>query len=168
MTDTASPSAIEFDRKYANEQLRRSRQPLRRFVKGFYLRHTLRDVLNGPCIDFGCGAGQLLARLPSGSVGFEVNPHLIESLRCSGLTVYQARGEMQDFELEGLAVGRFRTLVIAQALEHLPNPIAASRALLPASRRIGVEPVAVIVPGARGPGLCVGLHSQDIHRPRLS
>ena len=44
MTNTPLPAALEFDRFYAAEQLRRSRHPLRRFVKGFYLRNILRDV----------------------------------------------------------------------------------------------------------------------------
>lgn len=146
-----SPSpAIEFDRRYAAEQLRRSRHPLRRFIKGFYLRHILRNVLPGPCIDFGCGAGQLLKRLPLGSVGLEVNPHLIESLQSEGLTVHQARAELQDFELVNFAAGGFRTLVIAHVLEHLSEPAAAFGILLAACQRIGVERVIVIVPGAKG------------------
>lgn len=148
MTDT--PPVVEFDRRYSTEQLRRSRHPLRRFVKGFYLRHILHDVLHGPCIDFGCGAGQLLARLPSGSVELEVNPHLIESLASAGLMARQARGEMRDFELSGFDPGSFRTLVIAHVLEHIPDPVAALLALLAACRRIGIERVGVIVPGAKG------------------
>lgn len=150
MTDSLKSPAVEFDLQYATEQLRRSRHPLRCFIKSFYLRHILRDVLNGPCIDFGCGAGQLLERLPNGSVGVEVNPHLIESLRAAGLTVQQARAKMQDFELVGFAPGCFRTLVIAHVLEHLPDPVDALRVLLASCRRIGVERVIVVVPGAKG------------------
>lgn len=143
------PQAIEFDQQYALEQFRRSRHPLRRFVKGFYLRNTLRDV-RGPTIDFGCGAGQLLALLPPGSAGFEVNKYLIEELRRAGLTVHQSRAVMQDFELTGLTPGKFRTLVIAHVLEHLPDPAQALRVLLRACGRLGIDRVVVIVPGAKG------------------
>ena len=57
MNEGVVSSAAEFDRHYAAEQVRRSRHPLRRIVKGFYLREVLRDVV-GPSIDFGCGASQ--------------------------------------------------------------------------------------------------------------
>lgn len=149
MTETSLQPVGEFDRHYAAEQLRRSRHPLRRFIKGFYLRNILREVC-GPAIDFGCGAGQLLERLPLGSTGLEVNQYLIEELRSSGFTVCQARGEMQDFELTGFATSSFRTLVIAHVLEHLPDPVAALHVLLAACLRLGIKRVIVIVPGAKG------------------
>ena len=149
MTDLPTSPASEFDRQYAVEQLRRSRHPLRRFIKGFYLRNVLRHV-RGPSIDFGCGAGQLLELLPPGSVGMEVNPHLIAQLRGVGLTVHEARADLRDFELIGFAPGVFRTLVIAHVLEHLVDPIEALRLLLVACRRIGIERVVLVVPGARG------------------
>ena len=150
MSETKNQATLEFDQRYADEQIRRSRQPIRRFVKGFYLRNLLRD-LNGRCVDFGCGAGQLLARLPAGSVGLEVNPHLIVALRAAGLQVNQARAEISDFELEGLqGTGYFKSLVIAHVLEHLPDPAAALRNLLRACGRLGIHRVVVVVPGAKG------------------
>ena len=149
MTVNANPPVVEFDRQYAAEQIRRSRHPLRCFIKSFYLRNILRDV-HGPAIDFGCGAGQLLARLSPGSAGLEVNEYLIDDLRRAGLTVYQARATMSDFELVDFAADKFRTLVIAHVLEHLPDPAAALQVLLTACLRLGIERVVVIVPGARG------------------
>ena len=142
-------TVTDFDFEYAAEQLRRARHPVRRLVKSFYLRNVLRDV-RGPTIDFGCGAGQLLARLPAGSVGLEVNPHLIKALKVAGCTVQLARADMRDFELEGVEPGRFRTLVIAHVLEHLPDPAAALRILLAACNRLAIERVIVVVPGAKG------------------
>jgi SAM-dependent methyltransferase len=118
-------------------------------VKHFYLQSILRDV-RGPTIDFGCGAGQLLARLPAGSVGFEVNPYLIDSLRNAGLSVRQARAEMVDFDLPQFDGGRFRTLVIAHVLEHLSDPASALLTLFAACRRLGIQRVIVVVPGRRG------------------
>jgi trans-aconitate methyltransferase len=149
MNQTTTTPELEFDRDYAAEQLRRSQHPLRRFIKGFYLRNMLRDV-RGPSVDFGCGAGQLLRRMPPGSVGLEVNPHLIEALRATGLTVHQSQASMQDFELAGLKPGSYRTLVIAHVMEHLPDPVAAMHVLLQSCHRLGIERVIVVVPGAKG------------------
>lgn len=148
---SADPSVLEgeFDRGYAAEQLRRSRAPLRRLVKAFYLRNMLRE-LQGPTVDFGCGAGQLLSRLPAGSVGLEVNPHLVAELEAQGLTVIQARGDIADFDLPDLPAGCFKSLVIAHVLEHLPDPSLAFGRLLDACRRLGIDRVLVVVPGARG------------------
>lgn len=150
MKNNIIPENFEFDQSYANEQIRRSRQPLRRFIKGFYLQNVLRELEYGPSIDFGCGAGQLLERMHSGSVGIEVNPHLVASLRKAGMTVNQASGEMCDFKLEGFVEGKFRSLVIAHVLEHLPDPAEALRILLLACQRIGVTRVVVVVPGSKG------------------
>lgn len=149
MTVSEPISLVEFDQQYAAEQLRRSRHPLRRLIKAFYLRNILCNV-HHPAIDFGCGTGQLLAQLPPGSVGLELNPYLIDELRSCGLTVRQTRGEMQDFELADFAAGSFRVLVIAHVLEHLQDPVAALCLLLAACRRLGIERVVLVVPGAKG------------------
>ncbi len=147
--NTADRPTLEFDQAYADEQLRRSRHPLRRVIKGFYLRSVLRDV-QGATIDFGCGAGQLLARLPNGSVGLEVNPHLVKGLCGDGFTVFQARGTKVDFDLPDIIAGRYQTLVIAHVLEHLPDPAQALTALLAACQRVGIRRVLVVVPGVKG------------------
>lgn len=149
MTNASSPPAGEFDLAYAAEQLRRSRHPLRRVVKAFYFRNML-SHLQGPTIDFGCGAGQLLRLLPAGSEGMELNAHLVQALRGDGLQVRQAQGDLSDFELPGFAPGRFRSLVIAHVLEHLQEPVAAMALLLRACGRLGIERVLVVVPGAKG------------------
>jgi len=141
--------AAEFDDEYAEEQLRRSRHPFRRFVKNFYLRNVLRDV-RGATIDFGCGAGQLLAKLPPGSVGLELNPHLIKELIRAGFDVRQAAGAMTDFDLGQFEPGRYETLVISHVLEHFADPIAAVTRLLAAAERLRVGRIIVIVPGAKG------------------
>jgi hypothetical protein len=66
-------STAEFDKNYAAEQLRRRRHPLRRLVKRHYLNNILSEV-RGPTIDFGCGAGQLLARFPPARWGSKSIP----------------------------------------------------------------------------------------------
>jgi SAM-dependent methyltransferase len=140
----------EFDQNYALEQLRRSYHPLRRMVKHLYINNILTDVLDGPAIDFGCGAGQLLSRLPDGSMGLEINPYLIASLRERGLKVLQARANMEDFELVDFAPNFFKTLIISHVLEHLQNPVEVLSVLLRACKRIGVKRVIIVVPCAKG------------------
>jgi 2-polyprenyl-3-methyl-5-hydroxy-6-metoxy-1,4-benzoquinol methylase len=110
----------EFDHDYAAEQLRRSRHPVRRLIKRFYLDNVLREV-HGPSIDLGCGAGQLLARLPAGSLGVEINPVLVEHLRSKGMNVlgYDARSD--GFALTGFRENHYETLVIAHVLEHFED-----------------------------------------------
>lgn len=138
-----------FGYAYASAQLHRSQNPLRRFVKGFYLRSLLGHV-SGPTIDYGCGAGQLLRLLPEGSLGLEINPHLVEALRVAGLNVRLWQPVLEAFDLRGLDDRGYRTLVLSHVLEHLPDPTAALTRLLTACRRIGVNRVVVVVPGQKG------------------
>lgn len=96
-----------FGRDYAQEQLRRSRHPLRRIIKHLYINNILQDV-EGPSIDFGCGARQLLTRLTTGSVGPEVNPFLVEVLCQPDLNLRQYNPD-QDRFLNMAAIGNHFT-----------------------------------------------------------
>jgi SAM-dependent methyltransferase len=139
----------EFGLSYASAQLARSRHPVRRVVKGFYLREVLRDV-RGPTLDFGCGAGQLLRRLPPGSAGIEINPHLIEALSREGLEVIAYDASADDFAFTTIPVGRFETLVMSHVLEHFDNADQILKKLLRSCARIGIRRVVLVLPGACG------------------
>ncbi len=139
----------EFDQAYATEQLRRSRHPLRRSIKKFYLDSVLREV-QGATIDFGCGAGQLLARLPAGSIGLEVNPHLVQALQQAGMDARLYDGSSDDFSLSGLDSGRYKSLVISHVLEHFDDTAQMMHKLWRACARLGVETIVAVVPGAKG------------------
>lgn len=139
----------EFNRAYAGEQLRRSQHPLRRLIKAFYIENILRDV-RGPTVDFGCGAGQLLACLPTGSLGLEVNPFLVEALRKRGLNVALYAPDADDFSLHDLKLNQFSTLVMAHVLEHFADPPSVLRKLLRSCARVGIERLVVVVPGVKG------------------
>jgi SAM-dependent methyltransferase len=149
--------AAQYGRRYAAEQLRRSRHPLRQVLKAFYVNHVLRDV-RGPTIDIGCGAGQLLARLPNGSVGLGVNGHLVDPLRAAGLPVTLYDPDQDRFALTGLPVGQFQTVVIIHVLEHLRNADEVLRTLLDTCARLGISRVIAVVPGWRG------FQSDETHR----
>ena len=140
---------LEFGSAYAVEQLRRSRHPLRRLIKKFYLDRVLRE-LRGPTIDFGCGAGQLLARLPADSVGLEVNPHLVQALQQAGMNARLYDAYSDDFSLSQLEVGRYESFTISHVLEHFDDTAAVMRKLWRACARLGVTTVVAVVPGARG------------------
>lgn len=141
-------SIDEFGIDYAAEQLRRSRHPLRKSIKFFYLRNILRDVI-GKTIDFGCGAGQLLACLPAGSVGLEVNPHLVGALRKAGLNA-QRYDPADDFLFQGFSYGQYKTFVMAHVLEHFDDADKVLQKILRSCFRLGVERVIIVVPGAKG------------------
>lgn len=149
MSESSALEVAGFDASYANEQLRRSKHPLRRLIKGFYLRSVL-SFIKGPTIDYGCGAGQLLALLPAGSVGLEVNPHLVAAHTRAGRSVLQWQATEHGFDLPGLPERQFKSLVVSHVLEHLQDPTAAVERLLQACRRLGVVRLIVIVPGAKG------------------
>jgi len=141
--------ALEFDRDYASEQLRRAGHPLRRMIKRFYVANILREV-RGPTIDFGCGAGQLLRRLPPGSIGLEVNPWLVDHLTKEGLAVALYDASVDDFGFHQIPAGHYETLVLAHVLEHFPDAAQIQRKLLRSCRRLGIGRVIVVVPGGKG------------------
>ena len=137
-----------FDAQYTEYQLRRSW--LRRQVRRAYLASAARR-LRGPTLDFGCGVGELLARLPSGSLGVEYNPATVSFCRAQGLDVVAYDGFLDDWALSTLpAQRRFTSMVISHVLEHLEQPADVLARLLTAAARLGVERVLVIVPGAAG------------------
>jgi 2-polyprenyl-3-methyl-5-hydroxy-6-metoxy-1,4-benzoquinol methylase len=138
-----------FDEKYAAEQIRRRHSLPRRAIKYFYLHNVLRR-LNGPTIDLGCGAGQLLERLPSGSVGLEANRTLVEFLADRGLDIRWYDAIADGFALTPLRGGQYRHLVCAHVIEHFERPDAALRGLASSCLRLGVETLTFIVPGAKG------------------
>lgn len=139
----------EFGLTYARRQIARRSNPLRRLVKAFYVARVLRYV-NGPSIDFGCGVGQILERLPDGSVGIEVNPYLVEDLARRGLKVMPAAESETGFDLSPLRKNEFRTLVLSHVLEHFQNADQILRKLLHDCASLGISTVIVVIPGEAG------------------
>lgn len=138
----------DFDDSYTRYQLNRSW--LRRLVRKLYLR-SARSMISGPCLDFGCGVGELLARLPAGSKGVEYNLVSVEHCRSRGLEVEAYDGLADDWQLTSLPPEwRFESMVISHVLEHLDAPMAVLSKLLAAAAVRGVRNVVVIVPGAAG------------------
>lgn len=142
-------SSAEYDSAYAERQLSRSRNPFRRLIKGFYIRDVLRDI-HGTTIDFGCGAGQLLNRLPPGSIGLEVNPSLVTQLKMQGLNVQRYDPGQDQLCFTELASGRYQTFVMSHVLEHFDDAADGLRKILCACERLHIPRVVIVVPGEKG------------------
>ena len=138
-----------FTKEYAAEQLRRSRHPLRRLIKWFYIRNILKEVI-GPGIDFGCGAGQLLARLPQGSTGVEINRFLVDQLSESGLDVCLYNPDADQYLLSDLPMNQYQTCVISHVLEHLAEAARTTKNLFRACHRLGIKRIILVLPGLKG------------------
>jgi SAM-dependent methyltransferase len=142
----------DFNATYATEQIRRRTSLPRRIVKAGYLANLTRRF-DGPTIDLGCGAGQLLERLPPGSVGLELNDALLEHLKRLHLDVLKYDALVDDFSLSPLfdgGRGPYRHLVCAHVIEHFDNPAHAVRNLLLSGGRLGLETMVFVVPGKKG------------------
>jgi len=138
-----------YGQEYAARQLRRRRNPIRRAIKYFYLQNMLREV-RGRTVDLGFGAGQLLERLPEGSLGLEVNPHLVEEARKAGLNAALYDTTTEEPLIGALPANAYSTLVMAHVLEHFPDADAMVRQILRSCRTLGIGRVIFVVPGAKG------------------
>lgn len=147
---------MKFDERYTDYQ--RNRNQLRKLVRLIYLRSAAAQ-LEGPTLDFGCGIGELLRKLPAGSRGLEYNQATVDFCRGAGLAVDAYDGFRDDWALGALPVGsRFQSMVISHVLEHLEHPVDVLRKLMLAARTRGVERVLLIVPGQ------AGFRIDDTHR----
>jgi SAM-dependent methyltransferase len=138
-----------YDQAYTDRQAKRSR--VRKLARRPWLRAAARFV-RGPAVDLGCGVGELLARLPAGSIGLEVNRASIAHCREQGLDVAYYDGRDDGWALgpvreRGTA---FDTLIMSHVLEHLEDPADVLRRVLAGAEGAGIRRVLVIVPGSAG------------------
>jgi SAM-dependent methyltransferase len=137
----------EFDQRYTAYQT--DRGALRRLVRRVYLRSAAAQ-LQGPTLDFGCGVGELLERLPAGSKGLEYNRATVDHCRSRGLDVDWYDGYADDWRLTPLRCRRYESMVISHVLEHFVGPEAILSQLLRSAGGLGVRRVLAIVPGRAG------------------
>ncbi|WP_123831213.1 methyltransferase domain-containing protein [Luteimonas sp. 100069] len=137
-----------FDSRYTQYQLERS--PLRKWVRQLYLSRAA-SLVEGPTLDFGCGIGELLKKLPQGSKGLEYNAATVDYCRSQALDVSAYDGFSDNWSLTVFPAGqKFRSMVISHVLEHLENPMMVFEKLLHAAARLDIQRVLVIVPGQAG------------------
>lgn len=136
-----------YDIGYTTHQTERG--ALRRWVRRYYLRAAARLSV-GPAIDFGCGVGELLQRLPPGSVGVEYNMATVDHCQRLGLNVVWYDGFEDDFALASVPwQGRATTLFLSHVLEHFDDPAHILKRLAQATKQEIVR-IVVIVPGKAG------------------
>jgi hypothetical protein len=139
----------EFNQTYAGEQIRRSKHPLRRLIKYFYLNNVLADVI-GAAIDLGCGAGQLLMKLPAGSLGLELNPYLVNELTALGMHVQHYDVLKDNCNLSIIKDNQFNTLIISHVMEHFTDAAMVMRRIFSAAEKKAINRIIIIVPGKLG------------------
>jgi putative flippase GtrA len=145
----APKGGSKYGSSYAEVQIRRSRNWLRRIVRHVYLSDILRHV-RGASIDFGCGAGDLLARLPKGSIGLEINPAAVQFCRDRNLQVLPYDPELDQYELKEIPPGKYTTLLFTHVLEHFPDPQAALKTIFHSCARLGIQRIILTLPCERG------------------
>lgn len=138
----------QYDSSYTSYQVNRGR--IRKRVRQLYLEKAA-SWTRGATLDFGCGVGELLRRLPSGSMGLEYNQATVSHCHHEGLPVIWYDGFADDWALTALEPGRrFESMVISHVLEHLEEPLEVLLKLLRSGRARGIRRVLVIVPGRAG------------------
>jgi SAM-dependent methyltransferase len=145
--NSSRDSHATYDQAYTEYQTRRS--AWRRWIRRYYLRKAA-GLTRGPALDFGCGVGELLKLLPSGSMGLEYNQATVDHCRRIGLDVSRYDGFVDDFSLEGIRwQGRANTLYLSHVLEHFEDPMHILRRLAESVSE-NMQRIVVIVPGLAG------------------
>jgi len=137
-----------YNQRYTNYQIKK-RSRIRQRLRNIYLDASLR-LSEGLAIDFGCGPGELLDRLPAGSIGLDINPSTIEYCIKKGLNVQLYEPEKDKFQLNKFTIEKYNTLILSHVLEHIPNPERVLRILLKSAHRLRIKKIIIIVPGKKG------------------
>ena len=136
-----------YGQEYTNRQVNRS--SLRKFARRLYLRHVQKYV-SGATVDFGCGTGEMLRRLPAGSVGLEINAISVAYCRTRGLPAYLYDPEKDDYALSMLIPGVYQTFVMLHVLEHLDRANDVLARILSSCNWLGIKRAIIVVPGEKG------------------
>lgn len=152
--DRSITASVEYGAKYLDYQLQKSW--LRKLVRQAYIRR-MRSRCVGKVIDYGCGPGTVLAHLPEGSVGLEINSAAVEYARSCGMDV-RLSDSCSEESIRSLPAQGFESLLCAHVLEHLDNPEVDVLGMMRAGVFVGLKRLVFVVPGA------AGFRSDDTHR----
>lgn len=94
----------------------RTRSLLGRLYRSYWLYPRLSRLLKGRVLDVGCGIGDMLVFRP-GTVGADVNPHIVEWNKLRGFDVHFIVDGKLPFE-----DGIFDSAIMDNVLEHIPDP----------------------------------------------
>ena len=113
-------------------------------IRQVYLRKASSSV-NGPTLDFVCGIGELLTRLPSRSMGLEFNRATISYCDTQGLDVVFYDGFEDDWCLfRSRNERKFESMVISHVSEHLEEPEKILLKLLISSKSYDLKTVLLL------------------------
>ncbi len=121
----------------------------RKIIRDYYLNRVL-NLTQGAVIDFGCGIGNSLLRLPKSSVGLEVNPANVNYCQKKGLDVRLYKPQKDNYQLLDFDAGVYSSLLIRHVLEHLDNPKEVLIKLMTAAKRLKIRWIVLVVPGKKG------------------
>lgn len=137
-----------YDQEYTEYQLKK-RSFIRSFIRNIFLKNTLKYV-KGRAIDFGCGVGELLALLSSGSLGFDVNETTVRYCKKKNLNAELYEPEIDKYQFRECEAGKYTTFIMSHLLEHLEDPLESIRTIMQSCARLEVERIIIIVPGKKG------------------
>ena len=144
--EPAEPTPHEYGADYTEYQLNRSL--FRRRVRKLYIRNLCKRF-SGPVLDIGCGIGEILESMPSGSVGLEVNSATVSYCQERGLDVRHY--DLSDaYQFKDFSHGQFQGIVMSHVLEHLDDPGAVMKDILNSAARLGMSRAVFVVPGWKG------------------
>ena len=139
---------MTYDKAYTKHQSKK-RGLLRSIIRNIYLLHTSKYA-KGKTIDFGCGAGELLKKLPQDSIGLEVNENTVKYCRDKGLNVICYNPRKDDYQFKSLGDDVYKTFIISHVLEHLENPAEVLDKIFKSSYFLKIDRIIVVVPGFKG------------------
>jgi len=115
----------------------------------YYIKNILRFV-KGKTIDFGCGVGEVLKYLPTGSIGLDPDQSSIEYCRRKKLNVYFYDPKKDKYNFDFLKNKNFETMLLNHVLEHIDSPVKVMTKILKESKKLDLCRVIVVVPCKKG------------------
>ncbi len=139
---------MDYTKEYTESQLKK-RSLLRQYIRNIYLNSALK-LTTGKTIDFGCGIGEMLQRLPAGSIGLEINESTVDHCKQKMLNVQPYNPNKDKYQLSEFKPGIYDTLLISHVMEHLEQPERVIRSLIKTCNRLDIKKIVIIVPGKNG------------------
>lgn len=138
---------MEYDSNYTHYQLKRSY--LRKIIRKIYLQEIVKKNI-GKAIDFGCGVGELLEKLPEGSLGFDINSYTVNYCKSINLNVDYYNQDIDKYNLYAIEQNKYQTLILSHVLEHLENPAEKLKLLFNSAQRLNILRIIIVVPCIKG------------------
>jgi SAM-dependent methyltransferase len=139
---------MDYGEQYTAYQLKK-RGRFRSVMRELYLNH-MRKLVRGPAIDFGCGVGELLRKLPPRSVGLEINEATVRYCVSNNLDVSLYDLATDQYGFRDIPENEFQSFVMYHVLEHLEGPLQAITRIMESCERLGIQRIIVAVPGKKG------------------